>query len=293
MHVGFVGFGLIGGSIARAIRAADPTPPWTMAAWSPSGAGPDQAIADGVIDAAARSPAAALVDAELVVLAGPPTACLAALDDLGGSWRAAIAPNAVITDVASTKAVLLARADAAQLRYVGGHPMAGREASGYGAADPDLFVGRPWVIVPGRYTEASDIEPVAGLAGLCRARPIIMDAGVHDAAVAGISHLPLVLAAALVEAIAGDGSGGSGDDWPVAAALAASGWRDMTRLARGDPAIGAGIAVTNTAALLERLGAVQKTLDAWRAELERSGGPDEQAIERRFGAARARLEERV
>ena len=62
---------------------------------------------------------------------------------------------AVVTDVASTKAMLVARADAARLRYVGGHPMAGREASGYGAGDAGLFVDRPWVIVPG-YAEAAD-----------------------------------------------------------------------------------------------------------------------------------------
>jgi prephenate dehydrogenase len=291
MHVGFLGFGLIGGSIARAVRAAEPNPAWTLVAWSPSGAGPDRAVAEGILDAAAPTPIAALADADLVVLAGPPTACLGAVDDLAGAWRAAVPGTAVITDVASTKAALLARADAARLRYVGGHPMAGLEATGFGAARADLFVDRPWVMVPGRYAEPADIERFADLAGLCRARPLTLDAARHDAAVAGVSHLPMLLAAALVESVAGGGSDGGPDDWAIASSLTASGWRDMTRLARGDPAMGAGIAVTNTDALLRRLADLQHTLDAWRADLELAGGPDEQAIERRLRAVKTRLED--
>ncbi|MDO8485600.1 MAG: prephenate dehydrogenase/arogenate dehydrogenase family protein [Candidatus Limnocylindrales bacterium] len=291
MHVGFVGLGLIGGSIARAVRAYGTSPPWTMSAWSPSGQGPEHAVADGTIDHASGTPEGALADADLVVLAGPPTACLAALDYLAGRWHAWLAPSAVITDVASTKAALLERADAAGLRYVGGHPMAGLEASGYSAGRADLFVDRPWVIVPGRIAEPADIERVKALVETCRARVLQLDAAAHDRAVAGISHLPLLLAAALVEAVAGPIPDMPHDDWPVASALAASGWRDMTRLARGDPAMGAGIAVTNAAALAERLRDLQAMLDAWRSELERSGGPDEAAISARLRAARARLED--
>lgn len=293
MHLAFLGFGLIGGSIARAIRAAEAGRGWTMVAWSPSGGGPERALADGVLDGAVRTPAAALADADLVVLAGPPTACVALLDELATSWKAALPPTAVVTDVASTKAMLLARADAARLRYVGGHPMAGREATGYAASRADLFVDRPWVIVPGRYAEAADVGLVAALAGRCRAQPITLDAAVHDAAVAGISHLPLIVAAALVETVTGPAADGSPGDWPVAAKLVANGWRDMTRLARGDPAMGAGIAVTNTAALLQRLAALQAVLDRWRADLQRVDGPDQTAIEGRFEEARRRLEDRA
>jgi prephenate dehydrogenase len=292
MHVGFVGFGLIGGSIARAIRAADQKPAWTMVGWSPSGAGPNQAVAEGILDAAAQTMRAALADADVVVLAGPPTACLAALDDLDGALRAALPGTATVTDVASTKAALVARADAAGLRFVGGHPMAGLEASGFAASRADLFADRPWVIVPGAFAASTDVDRVTDLAGRCRARTITLDAAVHDAAVAGISHLPLVLAAALVETVAVAGSDGELDDWAIASTLAASGWRDMTRLARGDPAMGAGIAVTNTAALLRRLTGLQQTLESWRADLERVGGPDERAIEERLRAARSRLGDR-
>ena len=83
------------------------------------------------------------------MLSGPATACLRLLDDLAGPLADALGADAVITDVASTKGALVRRADAAGLRYVGGHPMAGRETAGYEASSPDLFHDRPWVVVPG------------------------------------------------------------------------------------------------------------------------------------------------
>lgn len=292
MHIGFIGFGLIGGSIARAVRANEATSTWTMRAWSPSREGPDRAVAEGMIDAAARSPEGVLADADLVVLAGPATACLAALGELSGRWSATLPPDAVITDVASTKAALLDQADSAGLRYVGGHPMAGLETSGYAAGRADLFVDRPWVIVPGRLAGSADIERVVALAEACRARVMRMDAETHDRAVAGISHLPLVLAAALVEAVAGSQAGGDpASDWGVAKGLAASGWRDMTRLARGDPEMGGAIAATNAKAVAARLRDLQAVLDSWLAELEGPDRPDEAAMLQRLRAARARLED--
>jgi prephenate dehydrogenase len=290
VRLAFIGFGLIGGSIARAVRQNATSSGWTMQAWSPSGEGPRRALADGVIDAASRSPEDALAGADLVLLAGPASACLTALDDLAGPWQAALAPGAVITDVASTKAALVGRADATGLRYVGGHPMAGIETSGYAASRADLFDDRPWVIVPGQHADGDDIERVASLARACRARVVRMDAATHDRAVAGISHLPLVVAAALVEAVAGTASR-PGTDWETARALSAGGWRDMTRLARGDAEMGASIAATNAPALAARLRDLRSVLDGWLAALERRGGPDEAELLERLQAARARLDD--
>lgn len=284
MQVAFIGFGLIAGSIARAVRANPAANDWTMAAWSPSGEGPRQAAADGILDVAAVNPEDVLPGADLIILAGPATAVLADLDRLAGPWRPLVAAGAVITDVASTKGMLVARADAAGLRFVGGHPMAGRETSGYGSADADLFVDRPWVVIPGAHAGAADVARVASLAEACRALVVEMDADAHDRAVAGISHLPLIVAAALVEAVAAK------HDWPAAAALAAGGWRDTTRVARGDATMGAAIAVTNAPALAARLHDLQAVLDGWLAELERPDGPDETVIAERLTAARATLE---
>jgi prephenate dehydrogenase len=289
MHVAFLGFGLIGGSVARAVRAGRDGSAWRLVAWSPSGDGPRQAVLDGVLDAAADRPAAALDGADLVVLAGPVTACLALLDDLAGPLRDALQANTVVTDVASTKGVLVRRADAAGLRFVGGHPMAGRDQAGYGASLPDLFADRPWVVVPGAAAGPAEVDRVASLARTCGARVVVMDAEAHDVAVAGVSHLPLILAAALVEAVAGTAQAPH-RDWPAARDLAASGWRDTTRLARGDPAMGAAIAATNAPAIATRLHDVRTVLDGWLAELERPGGPDEAALEHRLRDARQRLE---
>lgn len=286
----FVGFGLIGGSIARALRrdGAD----WTIAAWSPSGAGPRLALADGIVDEASSSAADAIRGADLVVLAGPPLACLDTIDDLAGSLGGALDPRAVVTDVASTKEAIGRHADGAGLRFVGGHPMAGLEVSGYDAGAADLFDGRPWVIVPGAHAQPGDAGRVEALAVACGARPIVMPAREHDAAVAAISHLPLVVSAALVEAVAGRGDGKEPADWPLAARLAAGGWQSMTRLARGDAEMGAGIIATNAPAIAARVRDLRTVLDGWLAELDRDGGPDSAAVAARLVAARRRLEER-
>jgi prephenate dehydrogenase len=289
MHLAFLGFGLIAGSIARAVRANATTSDWTMAAWSPSGAGPRRAAAEGILDVAGPAPEAVLEGADVVVLAAPATACLELLDRLAGSWRALLPDVAVVTDVASTKARIVDRADAAGLRFVGGHPMAGLERAGYAAAEAGLFRDRPWVVVPGSHASTADVDRVATVARACSARVMVMDAAGHDRAVAGISHLPLITAVALVEAVVGTDGAGAGD-WPLAAGLAAGGWRDMTRLARGDPAMGAAIVTTNAPALAERLRDLRGVLDAWLAELERAGGPDEATVARRLEAARARLD---
>ena len=286
MRLTFLGFGLMAGSIARAVRANPLAHDWTMAAWSPSGDGPHRAAADGVIDLGAATPVEALAGADLVVLAASATDCLTLIDSLAGPWREALEPDAVVTDVASTKGAILGRADAAALRFVGGHPMAGLETSGYDAADGRLFVDRPWVIIAGAHAAPTDAGRVADLAAMCGARVVLMDAAAHDRAVAAISHLPLIMAASLAESVAGR----AGDDWAAAAELAAGGWRDTTRVARGDPAMGAAIVATNAPALATRLRDLRAVLDVWLEELERPGGPDEEATRERLAAARGALD---
>ncbi|MBF8290031.1 MAG: Prephenate/arogenate dehydrogenase protein [Chloroflexi bacterium] len=286
-RIAFLGFGLIAGSIARAL--AEPSGDrLALVAWSPSGAGPRAALADRILDAAAADPAAAIEGADLVVIAAPPLETIDLIARLGGPLRGALAPDVVVTDVASTKAAVLAEADAVGVRFVGGHPMAGREVVGYAGSVADLFVDRPWVVVPGAAADDAAIRRVEWLARSTGARPVSMDATVHDAAAAAVSHLPLVLAVALVEAVVGGDAERPG--WPVAAGLAASGWRDMTRLARGDARMGAGIAATNAPALLAAVGEVRAALDAWIADLEQAGGPDPERLEARLRRARERLE---
>jgi prephenate dehydrogenase len=282
-RIAFLGFGLIGGSIALALREAGYG--GRLAAWTPNGSGPAEGLRRGIVDEAPATSQAALANADLVILAGPPLAVLAWLGE--SELEQAVASGVTATDVASTKGMLIASAEARSLPFVGGHPMAGRETSGVSSAAALLFVDRPWVIVAAAAARERDIDRVTALAAAAGARPIRMTADEHDLAVAAISHLPLVVAAALVEsaALSSEGAG----DWPVARALAATGWSDMTRLARGGPDMGAGILATNSAAVASRLRAFRDAIDDWLRALE--GRPSPDAIRERLEAARDALTE--
>jgi prephenate dehydrogenase len=282
MRLAILGLGLIGGSVARALRAREPGT-WSVVAWSPSGRGPAAALDAGAIAAAAASAAEAVSDVDLVLLGASPLDCLALIDELGGPLRGALPPGAVVTDAASTKRAIVERARANALPFVGGHPMAGRETSGFAASDADLFVDRPWVVCPAGAGDDA-VDRVERLARAVGAVPVRIDAAEHDAAVAAVSHLPLVLSASLAEAVLRHGGP------PHAAELAASGWRDMTRLARGDAAMGAGIAATNADLLAHAIRSTRAVLDAWLADLDGAGEPDAAHLEARFTAARRLVE---
>lgn len=273
MDVALLGLGQIGGSLARAALTAGFAR--RVRAWTPSGHGPALARSHGI--EAAPSLATAVRGADLIVLAAPALACLDLLDQLAAGVAGPLG-GAVTTDVASTKAEIVARADGLGLRFVGGHPMAGREASGYGAADPTLLHDRPWVVTPGTGSDAEAIARVEALAAACGARPVRMSASDHDVAVALISHAPLVVSAALAEAATGH------PDWPAARTLAAGGWTGMTRLARGDPEMGAGILATNRAATARALHAFGAAIDAWIELLE--GDAEAATLRARLAGAR-------
>lgn len=292
-RIAFIGFGLIGGSIAKALGVEIPgatgsgtgSRPY-LTAWTPTGHGPAQAAADGVIDHAARSLPEVLDGADLVVIAAPALDAIALVERLGSGLAQHLTAGAVVTDATSTKRAITAAAVRSGLPFVGGHPMAGREMSGYGAAVAELFVDRPWVIVIPEGTPPGISDRVRWLADRCGARPLEMTAADHDAATGAVSHLPLVVAAALVEAVHGEG----GDAWRMTRSLASSGWASATRLALGDPRMGAGILATNGAEVAAGVRALRAALEAWLVELERPEGPNADALERRLAAARAILE---
>src|SRR5258708_5243396 len=138
---------------------------------------------------------------------------------------------------------------------VGGHPMWGRESSGIDAADAGLFAGAPWIL-----TRRDDT--VIGLVEAAGAHPLVMDAAAHDRLVAGVSHAALLLSVGYVLALSGRA------DWPEASKVAASGFRDMSRLAAGDPPMSAGMARTNRDNLLQQLDAISGSLARLRRHLE-------------------------
>ena len=289
-NVAILGLGLIGGSIARSLRVSDPDQGrWRISAWTPSGAGPREAMEAGFVDAAPARIDEAIAGADLVVLAAPPLACEQLVARLGGDLAAALQPHATVTDVASTKLALTRAALAAGIRFVGGHPMAGRETSGFGAAIDDLFVDRPWIVTEA--VHGGDGALVEAVALACDARVVALDAATHDRLVAAISHVPLLVSVALAETVAG--AGDSPDpDWTAASALAASGWRDTTRLARGDATMGAEIAASNAASIAAVLRSYRGRIDALLEVLEAPGGVDVAALRERLQQAKDRLEGR-
>ncbi|ADG74822.1 Prephenate dehydrogenase [Cellulomonas flavigena DSM 20109] len=213
------------------------------------------------VDAASPAPA-------LVVVAAPP-------DVTADAVAAALAehPAAVVTDVASVKGHVLAElrtAGADLARYVGSHPMAGRERSGPSAAVPDLFLGRPWVLTDSGSSRDDALLAVRHLAVDLGAVPVVMDADEHDAAVAVVSHVPQ-LAASLVAARLR-----SVDD--AALALAGQGLRDVTRLAASDPALWTSILAANAEAVRDVLAVLRDDLDVVLGALDRAAaatGPED------------------
>jgi prephenate dehydrogenase len=242
-----VGVGLIGGSLSAAIKSLPDAP-------QVKGVDPDPralavALERGAIDQAvtAEEVDAALLHADLVVLATPVGAA--------GEWLARLGRlgyKGVVTDVASTKAAITTQAKRL-LRdgaiFIGGHPMAGSERSGVEAADPEMFRGAYYVLCPSEDTPADAYSRLHHLVTSIGARAIAVSADAHDRAVAAISHAPHVAASALTNLAAK--RAGDGED---VLRLAAAGFKDMTRIAAGSPELWTGICLDNGEALIAALG---------------------------------------
>jgi prephenate dehydrogenase len=246
-RVAIVGLGLMGGSLALALRRARPeveivgidSDPVTV----------EKAVARGVVPVASGD-LEAVAGSGLIVLAVPIARMATVIDGI-----AAVAGAAVITDLASTKVRVQELAARAGLDLVGGHPMCGSERSGIDAADPDLFVGAAWVLT------RSDVA-VEELVRAAGAHPLIVDPEVHDRLVAGVSHAAFLVSVGYVLALA------ASPDWSLMAGLAASGYRDVSRLAGGDPDLYMGIVDSNRANVEEALDAVIASLTRIRRHLD-------------------------
>jgi prephenate dehydrogenase len=254
VDVAVIGLGLIGGSLLQALAAgghrvigfdADPATRGTArTAAARAEPGARWQIAGTVRDAVAG--------AELVVLAVPLPALPSVLDELRAHGY-----DGLVTDVTSVKGPV--RDLTIGLNFVGGHPMAGKETSGFRAADPHLFDGCAWVLCLEQGTSTADWLELAALFTGLGARVVPSTANEHDRAVAAVSHVPHLLASALTTAMAGD---------PLAAALAAGSFRDGTRVAATRPELIAAMCGGNAAAVGPALDQVRKNLDELRAALE-------------------------
>ena len=254
-----IGLGLIGGSVLRALAGAghgvlgydaDPaTRAMARTAAARARAGYRWQVTGTVRDAVA--------DADLVAVAVPLPAVGTVLDELAGAGY-----SGLVTDVTSVKGPVgaLVRRSGLLAGYVGGHPMAGRETSGFAAADGDLFRDCAWVLClePGE-TDLSDWLTLAQVVTGLGARVVPATAAEHDLAVAAVSHVPHLLACALTEAAAAD---------PLALTLGAGSFRDGTRVAASPPALTAAMCGGNAAAVGAALDAVLDRLAAARAALD-------------------------
>ncbi len=194
--------------------------------------------------------------ADLVLLATPARTILRLIP----SAAAAMRPGTLLVDVGSTKGAICRRAATALkrtgVRFVGGHPMSGQSGSGPRSSDPFLFEGRPFVIMPVRGTRASDLRLAAELASAVGAVPTRVDPDAHDRAVSLISHLPHVIAVALVLQAAEAGS-------PVPLRLAAGSFKGATRVAASDIDMLLDILLTNAAATSDSISRFRKRLLAF------------------------------
>lgn len=242
-----VGIGIIGGSLALAARRRLLAE--VVLGVDTDADSRDWAVAHGVVDDA-LSPKDALAagwfspeGADLVVLATPALVAVDWLARLGEVRYAGI-----VTDVASTKTEIVAAAGqflGEQAAFVGGHPMAGSERSGVKAADANLFEGAYYVLTPTKSTDVVAYRKLNAFVSGLGARVVPVDARAHDEAVAVISHVPHVTAAALIN-VAAARSAQAGEDM---LRLAAGGFKDMTRIAAGSPELWTGICLDNASAL--------------------------------------------
>ncbi|MBI5231387.1 MAG: prephenate dehydrogenase [Coriobacteriales bacterium] len=252
-----VGVGLIGGSIAAGLRRTD-EPPRVLGVDTDRDS-LDFAVESGIVDDAATPKAAfdrgwfGPGGADVVILATPAGATVGWFETLGE-----LGYEGIVTDVASTKSSVLSAAERwlpDPSRFVGGHPMAGSERSGVQAARPELFEGAYYVLTPTEHTDVEAYRAVHELISALGARVITVDASSHDRAVAVVSHVPHVAAAALVDVAAANAA-----DNAEVLRLAAGGFKDTTRIAAGSPDLWTGICLDNASALTAGIEELRESL---------------------------------
>ena len=249
--IAVVGLGLMGSSMAWKLRADEAAGRvWGVAHRQRTG---QKALERGIVDAVVSWEDA--LPADVMVLATPVRVIVEQIRSLSTAPRR---PRLVV-DLGSTKREIVRAMDALPkgTLAVGGHPMCGKETSGIDAADPELYQGCRFVVVPTRRSTPDAVDWVRSLARALGANPVEMEAGRHDSLVAAISHLPYLASAALmstVDTLAHD------DD--AALDLAAGGFRDTSRLAASNVTMMLDILTTNRDAVLKMVGSYREHLDA-------------------------------
>jgi len=249
-----IGLGLIGGSIARALKHAQPHT--RIFAVGRNAAVLDQAMIDGSIDGWSDSALELCVDADLIVLAMP----VLAIEENMHELSRVLTSSTVVTDVASVKGAVVQAAikvfGSVPPNFVPGHPIAGSEQSGYVASKADLYHSRKVILTPLAHTNPQAVQMVTDLWSITGAEVLNMSVEHHDEVLAATSHLPHLLAFALVDTLSQQGTR------EEIFRYAAGGFRDFTRIASSDPVMWRDIFATNADATV-------RILDEYMTDLQR------------------------
>lgn len=272
------GVGLIGGSVALALKKAGIDTHIVGVGRTRNSL--DEALNLGIIDVAESDIEVAVSDADIIMLAAP----VAQTTQILTSIQPFLQPNTVVTDAGSTKGDVLNSAKQVLgnqfTQFIGGHPIAGAEKSGAAAAMADLFVAKNVVLTPTQETNPDAIAAVTHLWRTCGANVSTMSADQHDAIFAAVSHLPHLLAFALVDDIA------SRHNAAQLFSFAASGFRDFTRIAGSHPEMWRDISLANKQALLTELTAFEQELATVKQLLTNSDSAGLEALFERASHAR-------
>lgn len=252
-RVAILGLGLMGGSLGMALKSVErwgPEGAPVVVGWNRTAERIQEALDRGIIDVAATSAAEAATGADLIVVATPVSSIAAIVI----AAAAASMPGAVITDVGSVKREIVNAIEGSvgdACHFVGGHPMCGSELAGLDAARADLYEGATWVLTPTSHTDHGAFKRLQQLIRELDARVLTVDPESHDEFVAVVSHVPHLMAAALLNVAAGQAA-----ESGALLQLAAGGFRDVTRIASGSPALWADICMANGAAITSSLDAL-------------------------------------
>ena len=259
MKIGFIGLGLIGGSIARAVRYFYPDA--EIIAFSRTRATVEQAVSDGVVDRIPEGINTDFADCRYIFLCAPVSNNAEYLEQL----KPLIGPSCIITDVGSTKSDIHAKVSelGMEANFIGGHPMAGSEKTGYANSKRILIENAYYVITPtGQVPEEAVTAYRDFVAGL-KALPLILDYQTHDYVTAGVSHLPHIIASSLVNLVK-DSDTRDG----IMKMIAAGGFKDITRIASSSPEIWEQICMTNRKNISSILGDYIASLTKIREQLD-------------------------
>jgi len=259
-RISIIGLGLIGGSWTLALKKLG-HPARRVGYDVPAVL--EQAIESGAVHEGAKDAAAAVQDADLVILATPVAKILDLLEQL----KSSAPPQALITDVGSTKRLITERArewPAGSPLFLGGHPLAGKELSGFQSADAALFQNARYALVPSSAAVMEDarVKAFVRLVRSLGAEPWVMDAAAHDRAVAYLSHLPQLLSTGLAGLVAEKAGHGN-----LPLELAGPGFRDLTRLAESPYSMWRDICLTNSENIRAALDAMIQKLDTIKTHL--------------------------